>query len=281
MNLYINNTMKTFLTLFLFIMVIFGLKPGVKMDINSFVIDDLEDYLLPKINALIDNITFNNYSKKFGTFEINITNAHFHIDPIDESNVNISWKNLSTQTSIIVEHISGNLSLNVSYKSWPFADNIKVNGWMNDMIIISTLKNGISKTGTPEVKTTAKLEINHSNTKFEFLGKISAEILELIEPIIKGFIDDEIDLHINRFLYKWISDPINEILYSFPVDEKLYENIFLNYELTSFPFYYGWSLVFPLSGYAYNFSQKFPPAIPPGDLPYYNNSNIHLIQYYF
>ena len=272
---------KTILILSIFIISVFSIKPGSRIAINNYTMYLLRDYLIPIVDKHYDLLALPNYTKKVGIFEFNFKNSFIHVDPIDYKNVVIKYENLSTKTTIDIINMSSNATINIAYKAGKLVQDIICKASIKEMSLNTIITNEIDSKGNPIVKVSSKLVMEISKTELMFYGSITAKILEVLEPLIKAFLVESVDIIINRELHHWIGDPINEILSSFKVDQPIHNTLYVNYELSTSPYYVDLYSSIPLTGYAYNLSHKFPPPGTPEDFPIYVKENEFAIQYLF
>ena len=250
-----------------------SLQPGARISLNTSLYIQLKQYLLPLIDRRLSNVTLQNYSKKVPPlFEVNFTNAHFDMSPIISSLVQLKFANLSSKTEINVTEMEGVAGFDIYYELAKFRDHIHCDAYLKHMYIISTISNAINDSGAPDVKVSAKLNVEPLKAQLIFTGGTTAKLLELVEPIIRVFLLESIDIGINQELYKWIAHEMNAFLSSFKYHISLTDQITLDYELPFIATYFNESITVPLSGYAYYLHKKFPPPFDPPSIPIYDTS---------
>ena len=156
-----------------------SILPGAKILLSTSVYDSLKNYIIPKIDQRISNVTLKNYSRKIPLFEVNFTNNLLNMDKIQPNQVIISYKNLSSKTSVNVLQLNGNVTINIDYDLSGFRDHLKCNAFLKSMNIESLITNDISKSGSPIVKASAHLNIDQSRDMLEFTGGVTAKLIEL------------------------------------------------------------------------------------------------------
>lgn len=248
--------------------------------INSAIFNQLKEYIIPKIDSKLANISIGNHTKRIPMFEVNFTNTFIRIKPLKSENVMITFQNLSTKTDIYANGIDGNISMDIDYEFTKIKDHIHCDALLRSMYIDSIITHEVTKDGSPSVQAKATLHMEPVKAELIFSGGISAKILELLEPIIKIFLVEATDMGVNRYLYKWIEEEMNFLLSSFITEYKITETISLNYELTSSSSYFDNALIIPISGYFYYKDSKFPPSQIPNPLPNFNTSLHKNAQFY-
>jgi len=273
---------KNWVVIFILAIFSFSLKPGAKISINNVTMEQLRDYIIPLIDAKLNLTLLQNYTKKVGIFEFNFTNSSIHVDPINSKNVSIHYSNMSNKVDITALNMSANATINIAYSAGKLVQKIICKASLKEVKMDTIITNDINSTGSPRVKVSSKLVMEISKSELMFYGSITAKILEVLEPIIKVFLVESVDIAINRDIPSWVGDPINEILSSFQVDQPIYQKtLYANFELTSVPTYIDNYLSVPIAGYAYNVSHKFPPPFAPDDIINYIGISGYSIEYIF
>lgn len=272
--------------LFLMLVIIFvtPLQPGAKIAVNTSIYEDVIKIILPKLDKKYANVTLENYTRKIPLFEVNFTNNSLQLSSMDPSQVSYMFKNASSKVSVKVFAIEANVTIFASYDMAGLKDHLKCEAYMKYVYIDSEITSSVTPTGLPYVLAKAKLHLDPSKAELVFTGGFTSKVLELMEPIVKYFIAESVDISINRNLHKVIEDEINTIINTFTVDMPINSYINVSYDLSSASFYYDDALSTPLTGFIYYTGHKVaptynPPAIPDWDLGSKFNVQFFLSEY--
>ena len=68
------------------------LNPGAKFSVNVIVFNKIKEKVIPDINQKMTFVTLANYSRMASQFELNFTQSHFIMIPIDPGQVMLSFQ---------------------------------------------------------------------------------------------------------------------------------------------------------------------------------------------
>lgn len=122
--------------------------------------------------------------------------------------------------------------------------------------------------------------MSSNDISLNFHGSISADILKLLSPILISLFFNSIINTLNSNLPAWVSTPINNVLATLPLDQPLWNDIWVTYALTSSALNINDYITAGMGAYLYQKSNKQPPSYEPAPIPQYDSSSPKGVQFF-
>ena len=266
--------------LFICFIVTASLDPGLDVALSNGFINQMRDYVLPIVNKQIDNIDIPDQSGKAGPVTYSLTQIHFHLNPVSSSQISINLVDGKPEIDMAVSGAGGNGHLVAHYKISFISDHVDVDVNFRNIGVTAPIFMGVDGDGRPTVNVQAQAHMRSSDIDVHFSGSISAVVLQALEPIIQSLFFNNIVDAINKGLPSWVSDPINALLKTLPLDQQIKDSIYVTYALPSAPTNFNGYITVGMAGYFYINGQKNPPPYSPPSIPKYDPGNQKAVQFF-
>ena len=257
----------------------FALKPSLANALRNQVIVDFKNNIIPVISKQIEHITIPDIHTSQSGFDIDVTNIHVDVRPIDPNNIGIVFvpgtSILRFSSRGISLHGGAHIRVKWSFIQKSMDADIDISGAGFDCQV-SLFSNG----GKPNIRVDS-LSVAPGSISIHLHGDIIVKIIEFIVDLLKGRLTNEIVNQLQSKLPPMITQQVNDKLNHIPTDIEVGYDLALKYGFPYAPFVRNDYLFTAINAHIHPKNNPNPPPYEPSDLPEFDPNNPKGIQFFF
>jgi len=270
--------MNKILILFVFISLVFALKPSIKNALRNKVIIDFKNSIVPIISKQVQHLTLPDIHTSHSGFHIDITSVVVEVHEINPAQINIIFV---PNTSAIkfggagfAMHGSAHIHVKWLFISKSMGADVGVSGAGFECQVSL-----YSNNGKPNIKVDG-ISVHAGSVSIHLHGDIITKIIEFVADLLKGHFVKEIVGQLQGKLPPMITNEVNKRLNGIPTDIGVGMNMAIKYGFPYAPFVKADYLFTGITAYVHPANNPNPPPYEPADLPEFDAGNPKGVQFF-